>query len=304
MAQQIKVQDGNIIYETSDPANYDVNFDIKGVLSVTKDLIVGDDLLAGGTITTATGQNLTLTTGIGGNLNLAPDGSIILNGIQWPTGASSVTPGSYLGASALNTLTFYPFILANTGSDTLTVAQLNIAYPTIQPGQSVIGPSVVYQCISSGQWRTLGASLGYTPVNKAGDTMSGLLILSADPVAPLGAVTKQYADQIVGANNAIVIKTINTDYTLILADAYNTLIRITKATPAIVTIPNDTTANLPIGSAVLIGQNAAGTVTISPAVGVTIDTPDTYVIGKQYGKITAIKVGSNHWEIEGNLVPS
>ena len=36
--------------------------------------------------------------------------------------------------------------------------------------------------------------LGYTPVNKAGDTMTGLLVLSADPGAALGAATKQYVD--------------------------------------------------------------------------------------------------------------
>lgn len=35
------------------------------------------------------------------------------------------------------------------------------------------------------------ASLGFTPVNIAGDTMTGLLILSGDAVNPLGAVTKQ-----------------------------------------------------------------------------------------------------------------
>lgn len=40
------------------------------------------------------------------------------------------------------------------------------------------------------------SSLGYTPVNVTGDTMSGYLILNADPVTALGAVTKQYADNI------------------------------------------------------------------------------------------------------------
>ena len=39
-------------------------------------------------------------------------------------------------------------------------------------------------------------ALTYTPVNKAGDTMTGLLLLSADPVAALGAATKQYVDNI------------------------------------------------------------------------------------------------------------
>jgi hypothetical protein len=37
-------------------------------------------------------------------------------------------------------------------------------------------------------------ALGYTPVNKAGDTMTGLLILSGDPSVALGAATKQYVD--------------------------------------------------------------------------------------------------------------
>jgi phage-related tail fiber protein len=37
-------------------------------------------------------------------------------------------------------------------------------------------------------------ALAYTPVNKAGDTMTGLLVLSGDPTAALGAATKQYVD--------------------------------------------------------------------------------------------------------------
>ena len=41
---------------------------------------------------------------------------------------------------------------------------------------------------------TLTTSVG-TKVSKAGDTMTGLLVLSADPSANLGAATKQYVDQ-------------------------------------------------------------------------------------------------------------
>lgn len=43
-------------------------------------------------------------------------------------------------------------------------------------------------------WSTLLSILGYTPVNKAGDTMTGALILSGDPTTALGAATKQYVD--------------------------------------------------------------------------------------------------------------
>lgn len=42
------------------------------------------------------------------------------------------------------------------------------------------------------------APLGYTPVNKAGDTMLGSLILHADPSVALQAATKQYVDNIAG----------------------------------------------------------------------------------------------------------
>jgi hypothetical protein len=45
------------------------------------------------------------------------------------------------------------------------------------------------------------ASLGYVPVNRTGDTMSGLLVLSGDPGAALGAATKQYVDNISGNVN-------------------------------------------------------------------------------------------------------
>jgi hypothetical protein len=45
------------------------------------------------------------------------------------------------------------------------------------------------------------SALGYTPVNIAGDTMTGLLILSGDPTVALGAVTKQYADNIASGVN-------------------------------------------------------------------------------------------------------
>ena len=39
-------------------------------------------------------------------------------------------------------------------------------------------------------------ALGYVPVNLAGDSMLGYLILNADPVVPLGAATKQYVDSV------------------------------------------------------------------------------------------------------------
>ena len=44
--------------------------------------------------------------------------------------------------------------------------------------------------------------LGYVPVNVAGDTMAGSLILDADPTVDLGAATKQYVDDNAGSTTA------------------------------------------------------------------------------------------------------
>lgn len=43
-------------------------------------------------------------------------------------------------------------------------------------------------------YTAIAARLGYTPLNKAGDTMTGALILNADASAALGAVPKQQLD--------------------------------------------------------------------------------------------------------------
>ena len=187
MAQQIKVQDGNIIYAAAPDVSgnpQDVSVTMDGQLYITKNLLVGNDPLTPGVITTAAGQSLILTTGAGGNINLSPSNALILNGVQWPTGSLSVTAGSFLGASATDTLEFYPFVIAFNGSDTLTTSQLNTAYPTAQPGQSVIGPTVVYQCVSASTWRTLGngssggSYTGGTGIDISGGVISNTGVLS------------------------------------------------------------------------------------------------------------------------------
>jgi hypothetical protein len=262
MAQIVKVQDGYVVYSTSDPA-LNVDFNVAGYLDVTKRIMVGDDTLVDGLVTTPDGTDLIIGTN-NSNIRLeTPGGHIVLNNNIWPTGAAN--KGMFIGASALNTLALYPFILGTATSDTLSQPSLNATYPTAQIGQMVLGPAVIYYCVAASTWRTLAAGTG--------------------------------------SSAAIAINTQSSDYTLQISDAFNTLIRITSATAAVVTIPNDSTVNMPIGSAPLISWNGSGAVSVAPASGVTIITPDTLSINKQYGKITAIKTGPNYWEIEGNLAP-
>lgn len=101
---------------------------------------------------------------------------------------------------------------------------------------------------------------------------------------------------------AIIIKEVTGDYTIDVLDSFNTLLKVTSNTPVTITVPSSTTTDIPIGAAILVGQNGTGSVTFEPEVGVTILSPDTLTIGKQYGKVTLIKVSPNQWELEGNLL--
>lgn len=119
---------------------------------------------------------------------------------------------------------------------------------------------------------------------------------------PTGATGAQGATGSSGSN-IIRIVVSATDYTPVLDDAYNTLVRMTKSTATNFILPNDTDVNMPIGTAILIGWDGDGQVTVAPASGVTCNTPDTLTIAKKWGKIVVFKISANYWQVEGNLTP-
>lgn len=147
MAQQIKVQDGIVVYSTPDPSTPqltpntptgDIDFLINGQLSVSTEISVGNDPLADGLLTSPVSTDIIITPGK--NLNVqTPLGNIILNNVVWPDGTVSPTPGMYLGVSALNTLQFYT-LPSSAAPDyehfTATAAQtiFNTIAPTVANG--------------------------------------------------------------------------------------------------------------------------------------------------------------------------
>ena len=78
----------------------------------------------------------------------------------------------------------------------LVGADVPVASSGVQ-GTVIVGSNITLSSgtisLTSGNVTT---ALGYTPVNKAGDTMTGLLTLSADPTNALHAATKQYVDAV------------------------------------------------------------------------------------------------------------
>lgn len=103
MAQKITVQDGKVLYVSSDPAAVSMDFSIRGVAKI------GNDPAAAGLITTPAGSIIDLilsTSTAPGNLRLQPAGRIILNNLIWPPANVTPTVGMFLSVVSPNTLGF------------------------------------------------------------------------------------------------------------------------------------------------------------------------------------------------------
>lgn len=91
-----------------------------------------------------------------------------------------------------------------------------------------------------------------------------------------------------------------TSYTLALDDAFK-LVTMANAAANTVTVPPNSSAAFPIGTRIDLGQDGAGQTTIVAGSGVTIRTPETLKLRKQWAKATLIKRATDTWDIEGNL---
>lgn len=126
-------------------------------------------------------------------------------GIQGPAGAGGYSgtgvPGSALGPDGsfyFRTDTGYLYGPKTAGA---WGSGFGISGPT-GPGVAAGGTinQILYKTSGTDYataWASVTTVLGYTPVNKAGDTMTGFLTLNADPTSALHPATKQYVDNAV-----------------------------------------------------------------------------------------------------------
>lgn len=110
--------------------------------------------------------------------------------------------------------------------------------------------------------------------------------------------------------NGLVAYTVNADatddYTAVLADAYQVLVPMNKATAVAFKIPTDASVAFPVGTAITILNKGAGTVTISA---VTSGTTTVLSAGAtaaaptlaQYKTAVAIKTAANTWYVVGGI---
>jgi len=158
-----------------------------------------------GTVTSVSGtgtvSGLTLSGSVSSSGSLTLGGALTLTSLQVTsalgfTPYSAANPSGYLSSitglniSSLTNDSGYITSSALTGYLTSATAA-STYYPLTNPSGYISG-------ITSGDVTT---ALGYTPVNKGGDTMTGALILNADPTIALGAATKQYVDNIAAGIN-------------------------------------------------------------------------------------------------------
>lgn len=91
-----------------------------------------------------------------------------------------------------------------------------------------------------------------------------------------------------------------TAYTLVLTDAFK-LVTMANAAANTLTVPPNSAVAFPVGTRIDVGQDGAGKTTIAAGAGVTVRTPETLKMRKQWAKATLIKRATNTWDVEGNL---
>lgn len=90
------------------------------------------------------------------------------------------------------------------------------------------------------------------------------------------------------------------DYTPILADA-GSLIRINDTAAHNLTIPPAVSVAFPLGTVIQIRQVGSGQVTVVAGAGVTVNTAETYKLRKAGSSAAITLVGTNEWDLTGDL---
>lgn len=109
--------------------------------------------------------------------------------------------------------------------------------------------------------------------------------------------------------NGLVTYTTNTqtaDYTAVLADSYQTLMIMNKATAIAFKLPTNASAAIPVGSVITVLNIGAGTCTISAATPATTTILSAGAVAAsptvaQYKSCACIKTATDTWYIVGSV---
>lgn len=129
--------------------------------------------------------------------------------------------------------------------------------------------------------------------------VQGSDLVSAYPTASSNLATR--VDEVSYKRNGLNAQT-GTTYTLVVGDAGKT-ITLSNASPVAVTLPQDSTADLPDGAVVNFYNLGAGVVTISQGTGATLEGGSITL--PQYGSSAVIKLSANTYgPFSGSGIPA
>jgi hypothetical protein len=101
-------------------------------------------------------------------------------------------------------------------------------------------------------------------------------------------------------DKAMTIRTETASYTLVLTDAAK-YVRMNVGSANDLTVPLNSSVAFPTGTQILIRQVGAGQTTVVATGGVTITSPETLKLRAQHSTASLIKVGTDAWELAGDL---
>lgn len=103
-----------------------------------------------------------------------------------------------------------------------------------------------------------------------------------------------------GGSAAVTVVTKTASYVLALADA-SSYVRMSAIAPHTLTVPTNAVVAFPVGTTISIRQASIGQTEVVGSAGVTINTSETLKLRKQHSAATLIKVGTNEWDLTGDV---
>ena len=206
-------------------------------------------------------------------------------------GSSNITYVAYNAAKAISAGSG----LSEPTPGTLEISTGGVTSAMIANGTIVDADINASAEIAQSKISGLSTSLGLkanlaTPSFTGGVTVDASGIIFTD-----GSQTKQGVPSL----TTIISKT--TDYTLSNLSERDSLIEINAAGATILTVPADSSTNYPVGTSLDILRVGAGAVTVSPAVGVTLNYTPGNKLRAQWSSATLVKRAANTWVLLGDL---
>jgi hypothetical protein len=148
-----------------------------------------------------------------------------------------------------------------------------------------------------GFFASLNTGWNFYGANSAKNFFGGTTYISATTDSGSGAVFQANG----GINFLNMFNRQSASYTLALTDQ-NKIVEMNVAGANTLTIPNNSTVALPIGTEIAGVQYNTGQVTVTPASGVTLrSVGGALKSSAQYAFWTMVKVGTNEWYVTGSL---